>query len=361
MSAVKVSVFYMILFSMTVIGLKNHVTIIPALLQVGGRDSWMSVILSAVLLIPWLLLLLYIHKVSKQQSIKDWLKQTIGAIPASIIIYSVILFCILLAAFTMQETLLWINTTFLPETPAIVLLGVYTVLLLFLIGTNMTTLTIVNAVVLFGVVVFGFFVAFVNGKVKDIILLRPFLEHGWEPVLRSMIYPASGFTELVLLLFLQQHMKGPFRWYHFAIMLFILMGLTLGPLIGAITEFGPIEAAKQRYPAYEEWGLASLGRFIENVDFLSVYQWLTGTFIRVGLLLYIIVDLCNIAQEKKKIWSYIGPPFVIICLLLALLDDAFFLKVNQHYFPVITVIYLSILSIVLVLAAIISGTRRGNV
>ena len=67
-------------------------------------------------------------------------------------------------------------------------------------------------------------------------------------------------------------------------MLFILMGLTMGPTIGAITEFGPIEAAKQRYPAYEEWGLGSIGRFIEHFDFLSIYQWLTGAFIRVGLL-----------------------------------------------------------------------------
>ena len=50
-------------------------------------------------------------------------------------------------------------------------------------------------------------------------------------------------------------------------MLAILVGLTLGPLIGAITEFGPNEATKQRYPAYEEWGLVTIGRYIEHLDF----------------------------------------------------------------------------------------------
>ena len=82
-----------------------------------------------------------------------------------------------------------------------------------------------------------------------------------------MIFPASGFIELLMLLFLQHQFKERIRWYHFAIMLAILVGLTLGPLIGAITEFGPNEAAKQRYPAYEEWGLVTIGRYIEHLDF----------------------------------------------------------------------------------------------
>ena len=97
-------------------------------------------------------------------------------------------------------------------------------------------------------------------QVKDYDLLRPFLEHGLQPALTSAVFPASGFVELLLFLFIQHKVKDRFRWYHFAIMLLILMGLTIGPTMGAITEFGPIEAAKQRYPAYEEWGLGSIGR-----------------------------------------------------------------------------------------------------
>ena len=35
-----ISILHVILLSMTVIGLKNHVTILPPLLQVDGRDGW---------------------------------------------------------------------------------------------------------------------------------------------------------------------------------------------------------------------------------------------------------------------------------------------------------------------------------
>ncbi|XRD23741.1 hypothetical protein AABM34_14730 [Lysinibacillus fusiformis] len=69
------------------------------------------------------------------------------------------------------------------------------------------------------------------------------------------------------------------------------------------------EASKQRYPAYEEWGLVTIGRYIEHLDFFSIYQWLTGTFIRVSFLLYIVADLLKMTGDPKRIWQMLAPPF----------------------------------------------------
>ena len=164
------------------------------------------------------------------------------------------------------------------------------------------------------------FSAFDNIPVKDYELLRPFFEHGVSPVIFGAIFPASGFVELFLLIFLHHRLKGPLKFKHFAIMLVLLVGLTLGPLIGAITEFGPTEAAKQRYPAYEEWGLATIGRFIEHLDFFSFYQWLTGAFIRISIILYIVVQLLQLTGKKKDIWRYVAPPFFFFSLSLSLIE-----------------------------------------
>lgn len=254
------------------------------LLDVAKRDGWLSVLLAGGVIFFWLFLLVYIQSKSKQEPIRDWLNEKIGNIGSSIVIYTIVIFIMIITAFTMVETLQWVNTTFLPQTPVIILLFIYTILCILLVTTSLQTIVILNVFVLFGVVVFGFFVAFTNLQVKDYDLLRPFFEHGFQPVFRGMIFPASGFIELLMLLFLQHQFKERIRWYHFVIMLSILVGLTLGPLIGAITEFGPSEAAKQRYPAYEEWGLVTIGRYIEHLDFFSIYQWLTGTFIRVSFL-----------------------------------------------------------------------------
>ncbi|WP_286923805.1 MULTISPECIES: endospore germination permease [Lysinibacillus] len=357
-----ISILHVIFLSMTVIGLKNHVTIIPPLLDVAKRDGWASVLIAAVIIFFWLFLLVYIQSKSKQKPIRDWLDGSIGKTGSTIVIYCIAIYLIILAAFTMVETLQWVNTTFLPQTPVIILLFIYTILCILLVTTSLQTIVILNVFVLFGVVVFGFFVAFTNIQVKEYHLLLPFFEHGFSPVLKGMIYPASGFIELLMLLFLQHQYKDRIRWYHFGIMLFILMGLTLGPLIGAITEFGPVEAAKQRYPAYEEWGLVSIGRYIEHMDFFSIYQWLTGTFIRVSFMLYIVADLLKMTSKPKQIWRMIAPPFFIICLPLIILNENIFLKVKGNYILTTTVIFFFAISVLLVLAAVFSdkSSKKGK-
>jgi len=357
-----ISILHVIFLSMTVIGLKNHVTIIPPLLDVVGRDGWVSVIMSAVIIFFWLFFLVYIQKKTNQEPIRDWLDGKIGKTGSTIVIYIIAIFLFILAAFTMVETLQWVNTTFLPQTPVTILLLIYTILCIFLVTTSLQTIVILNVFVLFGVVVFGFFVAFTNLQVKEYELLRPFFEHGFQPVIKGMIYPASGFIELLILLFLQHQFKDRIRWYHFGIMLFILMGLTLGPLMGAIAEFGPTEAAKQRYPAYEEWGLVSIGRYIEHLDFFSIYQWLTGTFIRVSFLLYVIADLFKMTGDPKQIWRMIAPPFFLLCLPLIILNENIFLKVKGNYILTVTFVFFFLLSIFFLLVAFFSGksSKKGQ-
>ncbi len=348
-----ISILHVIFLSMTFIGLKNHVSIIPSILNSSGRDGWMSVLLGGMLILPWLLILVVIHKKSKQQPLNQWIKQKLGKYFGNVVIYLTIFFLLLLSAFTIRETLLWINTTFLPQTPTIILLIIFFVTITLLISTSIDTIAIVNVIVLFGVVVLGFFIAFVNIPIKDYALLRPFFEHGITPIIKGAIYPAAGYVELILLLFLQHRIKGEFKFRHFAVILLLLVGLTLGPLLGAITEFGPTEAAKQRYPAYEEWGLATIGRFIEHLDFLSFYQWMTGAFIRISIFLYIIVQLLRIEGKKHEIWVFVAAPFFFITLLLNLLEENTFLRINEHSFLIATFIYFFVLSLILFVAALL--------
>ncbi|MDW0114442.1 endospore germination permease [Sporosarcina saromensis] len=353
-----ISILHVIFLSMTVIGLKNHVTILPPLLAVGGRDSWMAVIGAAVLIFPWLFLLMYIHKATNQEPLIDWLSVHVGQATTSIIRYVLAVFLLIIAAFSLAETLQWITGTFLPESPMLLMLLIYTGLCIVFASSNLQTIVMVNVLVLFWVVVLGFFVAFTNIQVKEYELLLPMLEHGLKPVAASLVYPASGFVELFMLLFLQHRFKTQMRWYHYGIMLFILMGLTIGPLIGAITEFGPDEAAKQRYPAYEEWGLVSIGRFIEHLDFLSIYQWLTGAFVRVGFILYIVTILLKMAGDKVRIWKVIAPPFFFLCASMFLIDDHIFLKIKGKVILATTFLFFFVLSLLLAVVVRISSTSK---
>lgn len=355
----QISVLHMLLIAMTFIGLKSHVTILPALLEHGGRDSWITVIVAMLIIIPWLFLLLYVHKQSKGEPIRQWLERRMGKRFTASLCFVMAVYLLVLAAFTMRETLQWFNITFLVDTPPILLLIIFSALCVTLATMNILTITIVNSIVLAGVIMLGFFVAIVNIQVKDYALLRPFLEYGLSPVVASVIYPLSGFMELVLLLFLQQYSKSTLRGYHLLLILVALVGLTLGPLIGAITEFGPREAAELRYPAYEEWALATIGRYFEHMDFFSAYQWLTGTFIRVGILLFIIVEMYQWTEQKKRIWTNLAMPFFLMCCALFLISEEQFLQINVGPFLIVTVCFFGLLSIILFIAAL-KKEKRGQ-
>ncbi|KGR83385.1 GerAB/ArcD/ProY family transporter [Lysinibacillus odysseyi] len=347
--SVKISVLHVILLCMTVIGLKNHVTILPPILEVGHRDGWLSVLLGAVIVLPWLFLLAFIAKSTDGQPLIKIIEEKNGKTIARIIKFIVVIEFFLFGAFTMIEMLQWVNTTFLPFTPMLVLFVLYFILCMMLAIYGLQAIMIANVLVLFVVIILGFFVAIANLRVKDYTLLLPILEKGMEPVLLATVFPMSGFLELGFLIFIQHHVKNRIKFKHFALMLLLLLGLTMGPLIGAIVEFGPDEASKQRYPAYEEWALVAIGEYINHLDFLSIYQWMTGAFVRIGFYLFLVTEILSIEQQSKKVWTYVAPPFAIICLSLMLVDQQVYLFLNNYLFLIFSCCLLVVLGIVIAL------------
>lgn len=139
-----------------------------------------------------------------------------------------------------------------------------------------------------------------NISKKEYSLLKPFLEFGVDPVLQGMVIAGGGFIEIILLLLMQHRIKKSIKLYHVLILVVFLIGLTFGPLTGAISEFGPELAKEFRYPAFEEWRLVTLGTYVEHLDYFSIYQWLSGAFIRISLAIFLIPDLLNITDTKKR-------------------------------------------------------------
>ncbi|MED3758290.1 endospore germination permease [Peribacillus frigoritolerans] len=296
----KISTVQLSLIVITAVGLKNHVTILPHLLPNAKRDGWISVLLALGLILIWCLLLFYIHKSTGQSNIFVWVETNIGMASGKILSIATSIFFASLAAVSLKEMIVWTKVSYLPITPPILEIILFTGLCFFLASTNIQTIVITNTFVLTAVIVFGIFVAIANIQFKDFSLLKPIMENGWSPVVSGMIYPLSGLIELIVILFMQQKVHGQLKFKVFTFNAIILTWLILGPLIGSITEFGPLEASRQKYPAFEQWGLVTLGRFIEHLDFLSIYQWLTGAFIRVSFFLFLSLEVLSIKKKRSK-------------------------------------------------------------
>ncbi|MED4531205.1 endospore germination permease [Metabacillus fastidiosus] len=353
-----ITTFQMTLILMMVIGLQNHVIVIRPVIQTAGRDGWMSVLLSTFITLLWGLLLLFIQKGIEQEHLYHWLVKQVGKPFAVIACLSVYVYCVMLAIVTLKETIVWEKITFLQNTPVILPAVVLLALCILAAITSLRTIVIATFFLLFFVVILGFFVATTNLQVKDYSLLLPMLENGYSGVIKGAIYPGAGMGELLILIFLQHKLQNKVRYRTVFWNVVILTILTLGPLIGGIIEFGPTEAGAQRFTAFEEWGLVSLGRYIEHLDFLSIYQWLSGAFIRIAVLILITLEIFPVKKKKVKIFFVCFTAVIILILVVYPMPDIIYYKTLKNYILPIALSFSFIFSLTLGCIVIRANVRK---
>ncbi|OLO37929.1 hypothetical protein BTR23_13420 [Alkalihalophilus pseudofirmus] len=352
----EITTFHVVLLFMMSTGLNNHVIIIPSLLEVAGRDAWVSILVTFALYLIYIIFIYFIIRRTKQQNLYVWMKSNHGKPVATIVIVLIALYLLAIIITTLKDLTLWTSITYLPITPEFLIAISFLILCLFMAATTIRTIAIVNGILLPIVIVLGFFVMSANFSKKDYSLLLPVFETGFEPTLRGMIYVGSGFIEVIIILFIQHRIKTRISYLSLTIIGVILAWLTIGPTMGAIACFGPDKAGQLRFPAFEQWALVSIGRFIEHVDFLSIYQWLSGAFLRISLALFILLDLLQIKYENRFKWLIVIGLMVGALMLVPISDIQFDEMLTKIILPG-TLLYVLFLSILIGVFSLIHGRR----
>ncbi|WP_282935223.1 endospore germination permease [Paenibacillus sp. RC67] len=335
----KISLLQAFMILMLMNGLTNHVIVNPMILDAAGRDSWFSALMAAGAFLPWCLLLLFITYRSGQQKLQPWLASQTNTVISWILISPVILELYLIGNTTVIHTSIWTVTNYLPATPKIILTGALTLVCFYSAIMGVRTIAICSGILLPTVIALGIFVAVANSPEKDYNLLKPFLENGIQPVVNGMVFAGGGFVELIMILLMQHHIKQKIKVWKFLVFASMMVYITIGPLIGGIVEFGPEEAAKQMISPYEQWRLVRLGDYVEHVDFLSVFQWLSGACVRISLALFLLADMIPTKNTKIKhliiliiALSYVATSF------LPINQNEYYLWMYHDYFPAFLVV-----------------------
>src|SRR5690625_2599599 len=95
-----ISVLHMVLLFTTATGLKNHVILIPALLNTAGRDAWISVLIAFIVTLIWGMLLFYIYKTINGEHITTWLENNTNQTITRLLGYIVGFYFLMMAATT---------------------------------------------------------------------------------------------------------------------------------------------------------------------------------------------------------------------------------------------------------------------
>ncbi|WP_217595778.1 GerAB/ArcD/ProY family transporter [Cohnella sp. GbtcB17] len=309
------------------VGLVNHVIILPILLGTAGRDAWISVLLAGALMLVLLLPLASVLRDMGLQPFPAWLKEKGGSFSKLLILIFVGGYLLLESVVTTVDMLTWTNTTYLPDTPPLITSIVFVLLCVAAVLVGMQAIVYMSCIALPVVSGLGVFVASGNTNRKDFSQLLPLIEHGWGPVLRGAVVSGSGLAEVIMFMLLQMYANKPFRAVHlYATGLFILM-LSFGPTVAAICEFGVHESGMMRFPAFSQWRILRVGRYIEHLDFLAIFQWISGALIRTSLALSILFELSGIEKRKIKFFALTAIGIALVGLTVYPFGDS-----NQYLF-----------------------------
>ncbi|NOU97114.1 GerAB/ArcD/ProY family transporter [Paenibacillus sp. LMG 31456] len=357
----KISFLQICMILMLMNGLTNHVIVNPMLLDASGRDSWISVLFTGVLFIPWCALLVWFMKKSGQQRLQPWLASKTSPLVSWMIVIPICLQLFLIGGSTVLHSATWTITNYLPTTPKLVLVIALCVVCYYYAKSGISMIAISAGILLPIVVLLGYFVSFSNEPRKDYTLLQPIMEHGLQPVIHGMVYAGAGFIEMFMIIAIQHRLKSTLRPWKLMILGAIMIYITVGPLIGGITEFGHEEAAKQFESPFEQWRLVKLGNNIEHVDFLSEFQWLSGAVIRISFAQFLLAELLTFRNLKQRSRFILVITISYGVLSMLPIDSyTFYLWMFHFYMPISLAIAL-FLSIVCIAISFFSKTVKEEI
>lgn len=342
------------------VGLLNHVMIIPLVLDVAGRDAWIFAALTGFLSIAWAFHLYWILKKKKTEHLFPWLANRMGKRFTKVIFFIISVYLITIILTTAKDMVDWVLTTSLPETPTYAIIFPFACICALLGYSNLRTIAINSTILLPIVIILGIFVATGNIPEKNYNLLFPLFEKGYFFGINSMYYIANGYLELIIIILFQHHLSNGdnIKLKTVLGMMAIITVLILGPLTGAIIEFGPILSSDMRYPAYEQWRLLTIGKYIAHTDFFSIYQWLAGAFIRISMAMFLLPDLLRIKTPKVKKWVLFALSIMMIIINIVPLSDIQFYEFLKKYYFLGTFIMLIILILLFTVAATMKPKRK---
>jgi spore germination protein KB len=339
-----VHVYFLLMLST---GFMVHVLMHPIVLTSSKTDSWVSVLCSFFPLMFWAIMIFHLSKKLEKKNIFTIINSLQPFISMSIKIL-LSLYFILTAFITCKYTGFWAKTNYTFQVPLIIMIIPFIAVCYYASLKGIKTIAAIAIFLLPLVIIFGLLVGIGNMKVKDYSMLLPLFENGYKGLFLGLMYTCASFFEVIYLLFFTPFLKNQIRLKTFLPVVLIIFLLALGPLVAAISMFGAEEAAKMKVPAYEQWKVLTLGRNITRLDFLSIFQWFSGAFIRISLSMFIVTQLFSYKKNLVVLLSI----YAVLTIAVSVPWDfqSFFSFLYSFYYPASLIFFIFIFVLLFLLS-----------
>lgn len=300
---------FILVMTIPIIG---HVVILPIMLDVAGRDAWISILLS---LPGAFLFAIAIYKVRKKYPDSgpvELFTLVLGKKGGKVLIGLLVAYFLFLSSLSYATLIDVVFIDFLPETPRLALILWFSIFMVYAALKGVKRIALTAGVLAILSAFAGHTVTLMDANKKEWGQLLPILEFGWSPVLWGTLIITSIWIELLVLLCVpirNMKEKGMFLLWGIGILLNGLM--MASTTTGVITIFGLGQADNFLYPAQEIVRVINLG-FIDRFDIYGMVLMTFGVYIRSSLYLRIAYELGTSRSSSKWFKKILFISFILL-------------------------------------------------
>ncbi|NGQ94505.1 endospore germination permease [Brevibacillus sp. SYP-B805] len=321
----------------------------------AGRDMWISPILASLTGFLSVYLAVRLHRLYPKETIIQYSEHIVGRILGKGIGFVYLLFFLQLDWSILREYGELMVGQFLPRTPMFVVLGSMLLVCAAAVrgGVEVLGRAAQYFVPLF-ILVFGMISLMLFPDLKPVNML-PVMEKGILPAIKGAVEPLKWFGEFIVISFMLPFLTDRERGMTWGMITVIATMLTMVVInLLVLWLFGEITASLT-YPYVEAVRYISIADFLEHIESLVMAIWVAGTFIKIGVLYYVLVlgtaQWLNLSDYRPLVYP-IGMLLVITCMWPRpnLAELAIYLK---YIAPVIGIIIQTLLPFLLLMIALI--------
>ncbi|MBB6023887.1 spore germination protein KB [Paenibacillus sp. JGP012] len=266
-------------------------TVIFGFAAATGRDAWIVTLISTFFGVALIFMYMGIMKMNPGLTLVEWYPQQLGkwiGLPIAFLYPLIFLFD---AARIVTDLRDLIPTTILPQTPPIVIMILFMLIILYALYLGLHNVTrVAEIMVPFILILFIIEIIFLlMSKIVVLSLLKPILWDGWHPVLKA-VFP-EGISQtygetIAMAMIWTQAAQSEKIWKPtlIATLLASLSFLTFDML--SIMIFGGVLFERSIYPFYTLTGMVNINGFITNLNPFAVMYFFITAFFKLFLKMY---------------------------------------------------------------------------
>lgn len=329
------------------------------LIQMGGVDAYLSVLLGGIFGFILLFCIFIIGEYEPDLTLSEKLKKIYGKEIGSFFNLILIITFSIMSISIIFNLSNFIVSQFLSETPPLIIGIIFTILIAYLTSKGIETISRVS-LILFGINLVLIMITVVGLLPKaNIDNLKPFLEFGISrPLSGSVYFILSNVTPLMTLLMVpknaivdKKNLKKTLSIFYALMILFAFLAIGL-----TISNLGIHLSSLYQYPEYIVLKRISFFNFLDRIENVVTSQWIFYLFIASSFLIYSVTHCI----ANKGLWQTKVFPFIIAFIILLLSQMIFQNNTifNTYSLKVMPILRIPLLAIIILTTIIVCFKKK---